>query len=195
MDTFLHYWPFIDYQCVGGVWGYIIVPIGFTWAISLTVDSGELGSWWHHQMETFSALLALCGGKLAGHRWIPHTKTSDAELWCFLRSEPWLNGCVNNREARDLRRHGANYDVTIMNLELLFDVWLICAKLQPVIDDLKYDQISYREMILIHNKDHGDVIIYRNASFLTFWDENPTVSIGFFLQRVINSMPWFFLYL
>ena len=134
-------------------------------------------------------------GKLAGHRWIPHTKTSDAELWCFLRSEPWLNGCVNNREAGDLRRHGANYDVTIMNLELLFDVWLICAKLQPIIDDLKYDQISYREMILIHNKDHGDVIIYRNASFLTFWDENPTVSIGFFLQRVINSMPWFFLYL
>ena len=29
----------------------------------------------------------LCG-EFIGHRWIPHTKTSDAELWCFLWSAP-----------------------------------------------------------------------------------------------------------
>ena len=29
----------------------------------------------------------LCG-ELTGHRWIPHTKASDAELWCFLWSKP-----------------------------------------------------------------------------------------------------------
>ena len=29
----------------------------------------------------------LCG-KFTGHRWIPHTKASDAELWCFLWSTP-----------------------------------------------------------------------------------------------------------
>ena len=34
-------------------------------------------------METFSALLALCAGEFTGHRWIPRTKASDAELWCF----------------------------------------------------------------------------------------------------------------
>ena len=38
-------------------------------------------------METFSALLALCAGN-SRHRWIPHTKASDAELWCFLWSAP-----------------------------------------------------------------------------------------------------------
>ena len=27
-------------------------------------------------------------GPLCGHRWIPHTKASDAELWCFLWSAP-----------------------------------------------------------------------------------------------------------
>ena len=27
-------------------------------------------------------------GELTGHRWIPRTKTSDAELWCFLWSAP-----------------------------------------------------------------------------------------------------------
>ena len=26
------------------------------------------------------------GGRFIGHRWIPHTKASDAELWCFLLS-------------------------------------------------------------------------------------------------------------
>ena len=29
----------------------------------------------------------LCG-EFTGPRWIPHTKASDAELWCFLWSEP-----------------------------------------------------------------------------------------------------------
>ena len=27
----------------------------------------------------------------------------------------WMNGCVNNRMAGDLRRHCAHYDVTVMN--------------------------------------------------------------------------------
>ena len=31
----------------------------------------------------------LCG-EFTGHRWIPHTKASEAELWCFLWSAPEL---------------------------------------------------------------------------------------------------------
>ena len=38
---------------------------------------------WRHQMETFSAMLALWAGI---HRWIVLTKASDAELWRFLWS-------------------------------------------------------------------------------------------------------------
>ena len=46
-------------------------------------------SWWRHQRYTFSALLALCAGReFAGHQWIPRTKASDVELWCFLWSAP-----------------------------------------------------------------------------------------------------------
>ena len=55
----------------------------------------------------------LCG-EFTGYRWIPLTKASDAELWCFLWSAPWIIGWVNNREACDLRRHRANYDVIVM---------------------------------------------------------------------------------
>ena len=39
-------------------------------------------------------------------RWLPRTKASDTGLWCFL----W----VNNREAGDLRRRRARYDVIVM---------------------------------------------------------------------------------
>ena len=45
-----------------------------------------LRSRWRHQMETFSALLALCEGESTGG--FPLTKASDAELWCFRWSEP-----------------------------------------------------------------------------------------------------------
>ena len=55
----------------------------------------------------------LCG-EITGHRWIPCTKASDAELWCFLWSVPWINGWVNNRVADDLRCQRAHYNVIVI---------------------------------------------------------------------------------
>ena len=55
----------------------------------------------------------LCG-EFTGHRWIPLTKASDAELWCFLWSAPWIIGWVNSRGAGELTRHCANYDVIVL---------------------------------------------------------------------------------
>ena len=46
------------------------------------------GSWWRHQMERFSAATGPLWGESTGHRWIPLTKASDAELWCFLWPAP-----------------------------------------------------------------------------------------------------------
>ena len=54
----------------------------------------------------------LCG-EFTGHRWIPRTKASDAELWWFFICA-WINCWVNNAQAGDLRRHRAHYDVTLM---------------------------------------------------------------------------------
>ena len=69
--------------------------------------------WWRHQMETFSALLALCTGNspITGkfHAKRPVTR-SFGVFWCA-----WINGWVNSHEAGDLRRHCAHYDVTVMN--------------------------------------------------------------------------------
>ena len=41
-------------------------------------------------------------------------RSSDAEIWCFLWSAPWMNGWVNNRESGDLRRQCAHTDVIVM---------------------------------------------------------------------------------
>ena len=53
-------------------------------------------------------------GEFTFHRWIPLTKAGDAELWCILRSAPWINGWVNYREACNLRRHRFHYGVIVM---------------------------------------------------------------------------------
>ena len=65
-------------------------------------------SWWRHQMETLSALLALC----AWNSPVTSTRASDAELWCFHWSGPeWTRlskqswGWWFETPSRPLRRH------------------------------------------------------------------------------------------
>ena len=60
----------------------------------------------------FRVIGLLCG-EITGHRWIPLTKASNAELWGFLWSA--INDWENNRDAGDLRRHRAHYDVIVMH--------------------------------------------------------------------------------
>ena len=55
----------------------------------------------------------LCG-EFTCPRWIPRTKASDAELWCFLWYTSGQTVFVNNREAGGLIRYGAHYDVPLM---------------------------------------------------------------------------------
>ena len=52
-------------------------------------------AWWRHQMETLMCYWPLWG-ESTGHRWIPLTNASDAELWCFL--------CLNKLMCQQSRR-------------------------------------------------------------------------------------------
>ena len=58
------------------------------------------GSWWRHKMKTFFAL---------------QHKGQWRGALIFSEISAWTNGRVNNRNAGDLRRHCANYDVTVMS--------------------------------------------------------------------------------
>ena len=122
-------------------------------------------AWWCHQMETFSALLAICAGNspvtgefpaqrpvtrsfavsfdLRLNKRLPWVNNGDRGWWSETPSRPlwrhcngvpvnsphkgqwrgalmfslicaWINGWVSNREAGDLRRHRAHYDVIVM---------------------------------------------------------------------------------
>ena len=78
--------------------------------------------WWRHQMETFSAPLAICAEI---HR--SPVNSSHKGQWhgalLFSLICVWIKGWVNNREAGDLRRHRAHYDVTVMTTI----VWRLCT--------------------------------------------------------------------
>ena len=70
-------------------------------------------SWWRHQMETFSAVLALCAGNSPGPVNSPHkSKWRGALLFSLIYA--WINGWINNREPGDLRHHRGHYDVIVM---------------------------------------------------------------------------------
>ena len=74
----------------------------------ITYETYSIRSWWHHQMETFSALLALCAGNSPASVNSPHKGQWRGALMFSLICA-WINGWVNNREAGDLRRHRAHY--------------------------------------------------------------------------------------
>ena len=80
-------------------------------------------TWWRHQMEIFSALLAICAGnspvtgEFHAHR--PVTRSFEISVICT-----WINNWVNNREAGDLRRHRAHYDVILMIQNHPHNVWI-----------------------------------------------------------------------
>ena len=84
---------------------------------------------WSMAQTVCMIMMTSSNGNITGHRRIPRTKATDAELWCILWSAPWINGWVNNREAGDLRRHCAHYDVTVM-CQTLCD--LVITKSIPV---------------------------------------------------------------
>ena len=72
---------------------------------------------WNMMMSSNGNIFPVTGhlcGEFTGQRWIPRTKASDAELWCFIWSDVWINSWVNNREAGDLRRYRVHYDVITM---------------------------------------------------------------------------------
>ena len=75
-------------------------------------------SWWRHQMETFSALLAICAGNSPVPGEFPHKGQWRGALMFSLICV-WINGWVNNRKAGDLRRYRAHYDVIVMICTLL----------------------------------------------------------------------------
>ena len=89
-------------------------------------------SWWRHQMETFSALLALCAGNSPVPVNSPHKgQWRGASMFSLICT--WIHDWVNNREAGDLRRHRGHYYVIVMGLSYQFPTWKLHFKITAAI--------------------------------------------------------------
>ena len=119
--------PHLEMDCFAP---HLLMNMGWnypTWTVSIPmgcipgkvdiIHTNELHpiTWWRHQMETFSALLAFVRGIHRSPVNSSHKgQWRGALMFSFICA--WINGWVNNREAGDLRRHRAHYDVVVMNM-------------------------------------------------------------------------------
>ena len=74
-------------------------------------------SWWRHQIEKIIRVTALCVGNSPVTGESPHKRQWRGALMFSLICA-WTNGCANNRDNGDLRRHCIHYDVTIIKWNL-----------------------------------------------------------------------------
>ena len=91
--------------------------------------------WWRHQMETFSAILALCEGNPLVIGGFPSQKTTtrrfDVSAVCA-----WTYSSLNNRNAGDLRRHRARYDVFVMHWNIWYRKTPQAIEITPLHDKI-----------------------------------------------------------
>ena len=89
------------------------IPILVRRHLCTEMEAWHLNTWWRHQMKTFFTSLTLCAGNS------PHKgQWRGALIFSFICAS--INGWVNTREAGDLRRHRAHYEVIVMLWSLTF---------------------------------------------------------------------------
>ena len=88
----------------------------------ITTDARH--TWCRHQMETFSAWLVICAGNSPVTGEFPAQRPVTRSFG-VLSIYVWINGWVNNREAGDLRRHRAHYDVIVMKSTFYNPVYIL----------------------------------------------------------------------
>ena len=89
-------------NCVCVFYHISITPINQPCDIMMTSSNGNI-----------SALLAVCAGNSPVTGEYP-AKKPGTQIFRVSLICSWINDWVNNREAGDLRRHRAHYDVTVM---------------------------------------------------------------------------------
>ena len=133
--------------------------------------------WWRHQTGTFSALLALCAGNSRSPVNSPH-KDQWREALMFDLICAWTNVYVNNRDAGDLRRHHAHYDVIVMQNVLSIISWKCWYDVHCLSSAADARQNLYSHSHLLKTS------IYVSLYVIQLWDVYPNIAI----QN--NTDPW-----
>ena len=114
-------------------------------------------SWWRHQMETISVLLAFVRGIHRSPVNSPH-KGQWLRTLMFSLIRARINGWINKREAGDLSRHHAHYDVTVMWLLIMGKACKLLHFLQymHLPSCLNQEEIIYDCMLTVLHPPSGD---------------------------------------
>ena len=92
-------------------------------------------TWWRHEMETFSASLALCEGNTHITGGFAPQRPGTWSFFVFF--------CANNRDAGDLSRHRAHYDVTVIRTIQKRHADFLHLNYMLVIRSIEYDRIIH----------------------------------------------------
>ena len=111
VGCFRKYWNFR--KRVNTIWPW--------WSRLATLICIRLGSWLRHPMETFPPLLVICAVNSPVTGEFPAQSEWRGAL-IFSLFCAWINAWVNNREAGDLKRHRAHYDVIVTVTQTLINV-------------------------------------------------------------------------
>ena len=111
--TAIHHWIAIKSNCPWNLHLLYLVPIAGPNARDLLNlwSHDDVIKWKHFPRHWPFVRHWSLWGEFTGDRWIPLTKTSDAELWCFLWSAPKQTVCKRSRRrwletaSRSLWRH------------------------------------------------------------------------------------------
>ena len=104
---------------VDGSFHRLLKSVDFTLCVMMTSSNGNI----------FRLTGPLCG-EFTGPRWIPRTKGQWRGALMPSLICAWTHAWVNNREAGDLRRYRAHFDVTVM---CLANSWLNWARTVPAL--------------------------------------------------------------
>ena len=106
-------------------------PLGVN---ELTNFLSPASPWWRHQMATFRVTGPLCAGNSPVTSEPPAQRPVTRIGALFSLNCAWMNSWENNREAGDLRRLRANYDVPVMLLFCFVIHWLLSRNLWALFD-------------------------------------------------------------
>ena len=141
-------------------------------------------SWWRHQMETFSALLAICVcRKFTGHRWIPCTKPVTRSFGVFfdlllnkLLSKHWW-GWWFKTPSRPIWHHSDDFALTLpYHVIAIFNMSSLLYVARPHVQQPLADELSswWRHQMETF------------STLLAFYEGNPPVTGGFPSQRPVT---------
>ena len=139
-------------------------------------------------METFSALLAICAGNSPVPVNSPHKGQWRGALM-FSLIYPGINGWVNNREAGDLRRYPAHYDVTLMiTKQWLALCALLCSYDYRIVNDMAMQACEPSAVMLLTSHSQNFPLSPPKRSIFTHHSVDfNTVNIAWNFRAVTQS--------